>query len=302
MRIRTIKPEFWNNENLSACSMEAHFIAAALLNYADDEGYFNANPKLIKAAIFALREDSLNIHGVLTELSNIGYLQLYENPDGRIYGYINKFSEHQKINRPSSSKIKGLIDDSMIIHGGFTEYSVRPHCRNREQGTGNREKKKTKTKVLSKQEIKLPDWITSDQWNELLQHRTRIKKPLRTERAMNGILSKLKEGLDSGYSVEEMLTAIDLNGWQGFNYEWMERANGNSNQTKNQGNATQGGYSAKGLSQFPAINTRHDGRARPQRPLTAQEKTNIRSAKFISRLKAEAATEASATTTQALDG
>ena len=51
-RIRTIKPEFWRHEDLSALPADTHMLAAALLNYADDEGYFNANPKLVEAECF----------------------------------------------------------------------------------------------------------------------------------------------------------------------------------------------------------------------------------------------------------
>lgn len=130
-RIRTIKPEFWKDEELSALPEITHMFAAALLNYADDEGYFNANPALIKAELFPLREPSRNIHGMLSELSNIGYIKLYAGPKGKTFGHVVNFEVHQKVNRPTPSKIKGLID--------FTESSLNPHehlTAGKEQGTG----------------------------------------------------------------------------------------------------------------------------------------------------------------------
>lgn len=60
-RIRTIKPEFWTDEDMAEVSEPACLLAIGLLNYADDEGYFNANPKLIKAAVFPIREPSVPI-------------------------------------------------------------------------------------------------------------------------------------------------------------------------------------------------------------------------------------------------
>ena len=54
-RIRTIKPEFWRNEALSNISSEACLLAIGLLNHCDDEGYFNANPKLVESDVFPLR-------------------------------------------------------------------------------------------------------------------------------------------------------------------------------------------------------------------------------------------------------
>ncbi|STW12989.1 primosomal protein I [Klebsiella pneumoniae subsp. rhinoscleromatis] len=71
-RIRTIKPEFWTDEDMAEVSEPACLLAIGLLNYADDEGYFNANPKLIKAAVFPIREPSVPISG-----TNTGAFQLW---------------------------------------------------------------------------------------------------------------------------------------------------------------------------------------------------------------------------------
>lgn len=156
MRIRTVKPEFWTNEPLSNVSEAAALLALALLNYADDEGYFNANPKLILAACFPLRELSMSIHGAINELCVIDYIRLYEGSDNRRYGQVTAFKTHQRINRPTPSKIKQLLNTlplpvepinkkNSTIHGGFNEDSMRTHTRKgkeqgREQGKeGNRE-------------------------------------------------------------------------------------------------------------------------------------------------------------------
>ena len=115
MRIRTVKPEFWSNEDLSRVSPEAALLAIGLLNYADDEGYFNANIGLIKASVFPLRECSVNVPGMLRELSTIDYIAILDGTDGRRYGHILKFLDHQRINKPTPSKIKGLIDTTVAL-------------------------------------------------------------------------------------------------------------------------------------------------------------------------------------------
>lgn len=107
-RIRTIKPEFHANEKLSRCPESTHLLAAALLNYADDDGYFNANVHLIKAACFPLREPSVSIHDSLSALQFIGFLRLGVTVDTRSYGHIVNFLEHQRINRPTKSVIKNI--------------------------------------------------------------------------------------------------------------------------------------------------------------------------------------------------
>ncbi|GAB3287799.1 hypothetical protein [Parahaliea aestuarii] len=132
-RIRTVKPEFWQDEDLAAVSESSLLLAVGLLNHADDEGYFKAHPGLIKAAVFPLREPSLSIHGMFSELSNAGYLELFEGTDGKQYGLVRNFSKHQRINRPSPSKIASLrqiTEDSVNDHGGLTPGRER----NREQG------------------------------------------------------------------------------------------------------------------------------------------------------------------------
>ena len=111
-RIRTIKPDFWKHEDLSELPPETHMLAAALLNYSDDEGYFKANPKLVKADCCPLREDSSNIRRSLDDLSNIGYIKLFTGTDGKEYGQVIKFLEHQRVDRAKPSTIKKLEDST----------------------------------------------------------------------------------------------------------------------------------------------------------------------------------------------
>lgn len=138
-RIRTIKPEFNSDEELSSLSCQAHLMAEALLCYADDEGYFNANPGLVRAGTFPLRRDFENISGVLTELSSIGFLRFGAGPDGKRYGQVVHFKTHQRVSHPSPSKIRTLEivwEDS----GNPPEDFARPTETLRpEQGTGNGE-------------------------------------------------------------------------------------------------------------------------------------------------------------------
>ena len=111
-RIRTIKPEFWQDDDLAEVSETALLFAIGLLNHADDDGYFKANPKLIESVVFPLREPSVTTTVAIQELSSIGYITLYHGKDGKQYGKVNGFKNHQRINKPTPSKIKDLIDFS----------------------------------------------------------------------------------------------------------------------------------------------------------------------------------------------
>lgn len=166
-RIRTIKPEFWSDEDLSGLPAETHMLAAALLNHADDEGYFNANPKLVKAVCCPLREDSVSVHKSLELLSEVRYLRLLNGSDGKQYGQVMNFTKHQRVNRPTESKIKGLIvitEDSVSPHGAVTDGSP-PERKGKERKVSN-----SLSLTHAREQTLFPDEFTV---NDLV--RTRLK-------------------------------------------------------------------------------------------------------------------------------
>lgn len=138
-RIRTIKPEFWQNESLANVSLHAKLLAIALLNHADDEGYFLASAPLVRAACFPFDEDSKNVLGSLKELSSIGYIEVRECAGKRV-GIVCKFLTHQRIDKPQKSKLKSIFiencSDSKNVPGTLQERSKNAPAWNREQGTG----------------------------------------------------------------------------------------------------------------------------------------------------------------------
>lgn len=118
-RIRTIKPDFWLDEDLAQLPPDTRLLAIGLLNHSDDEGYFKANEKLVRAAIFPFSESSLSVQDMLSQLSKIGYIRLSKGPDGKLYGWVVNFLKHQRINRPTPSNINAL--------GLFSESSLNTH-------------------------------------------------------------------------------------------------------------------------------------------------------------------------------
>jgi hypothetical protein len=123
MRIRTIKPEFYQDEDLAQLPREVRLLAASLLVWADDEGYFRSHPALIAGALYPYDPDGKEfVHGGLTELSRSGFVQLFEGS----VGFLPGFPRHQVINRPTKSKLKdkALKQLELVeIHGVLTESS-----------------------------------------------------------------------------------------------------------------------------------------------------------------------------------
>ena len=121
-RIRTIKPEFWISEDIAQLSSDAALLAIGLLNFCDDEGYFRGLPAVIKSQVFPLRNDiDLNtLSGLLNELVGINYICFMECKDGRSYGHICKFKDHQKVSKFTASKIKPNLKKECVSQNTTT--------------------------------------------------------------------------------------------------------------------------------------------------------------------------------------
>lgn len=124
MRIRTIKPQFWTDIKIQKRSLSARLTFIGLWNFADDAGYFQAEPRLIKAALYPV-DDSFTVDNVseaLSELSVNAHIKLYES-HGEKYGYIPNFTKHQRINRPTPSVFPRFSDGSVSTQGVLFEPS-----------------------------------------------------------------------------------------------------------------------------------------------------------------------------------
>ena len=111
MRIRTIKPEFWQHPIMSRLPYDSRILALGLLNLADDEGYFDADPDYIRGAVL-FREDSSNVRRMLDELSRSGWITLCGAPE-RPIGRVVNFRKHQRVDRPQPSRLKQYaLDES----------------------------------------------------------------------------------------------------------------------------------------------------------------------------------------------
>ncbi|BDH46429.1 hypothetical protein TUM12370_24730 [Salmonella enterica subsp. enterica serovar Choleraesuis] len=101
-RIRTVKPEFWTDEKVVECSIPARLMFIGLFNFANDRGCLERSPKRLKMQIFPA--DVIDCEPLIKELIAHGLLTEY-SVSGNEYLHIKGFLRHQKINRPSVSKL-----------------------------------------------------------------------------------------------------------------------------------------------------------------------------------------------------
>jgi hypothetical protein len=101
-RIRSIKPEFWLNEDVAEWSRDTRLVFLGLLTYCQDHGVGSANVRRLASQILPMDEPveaSTIIRRALDECSRTGQVVVYEH-DGRPLYWVVKFSDHQRVDRP----------------------------------------------------------------------------------------------------------------------------------------------------------------------------------------------------------
>ncbi|MDK9494351.1 hypothetical protein QEZ40_000223 [Streptomyces katrae] len=106
-RIRTIKPEAFESEDLAAVDVTAVLTFFGLLTQADDSGRFRDHPAIIAGRLWALRPEHTPAHVAhdLEQLAEAGLVCRYTGCDGKSWLHIVTWDRHQKINRASESRL-----------------------------------------------------------------------------------------------------------------------------------------------------------------------------------------------------
>lgn len=105
-RIRTIKPSMFSSLTVSAWPIPLRWTFAGLFTYLDDKGRGLDEPRLIKAELYPL-DDAMTATKVakhLDVLTATGPLCRYVVA-GQGYIHVTSWTEHQRINRPTPSRI-----------------------------------------------------------------------------------------------------------------------------------------------------------------------------------------------------
>jgi DnaD/phage-associated family protein len=102
-RIRSIKPQFWLDEKLGNLPRDARLTYIGLWNLADDGGVFEWRPQKIRAQLFPydLELKDKHIEEWLKLLEGTEDIIQFFNEEGKPFGYIASFLEHQDIKKPS---------------------------------------------------------------------------------------------------------------------------------------------------------------------------------------------------------
>ncbi len=114
-RIRTIKPEFPQSESMGNVTRDARLCFIMLWTIADDSGRLRGASRMLASLLFPYDNDAPKLMAKwLAELEREHCIRRYQ-VDGAQYVEIAKWLDHQKIDRPSPSKIPAFDEGSRIV-------------------------------------------------------------------------------------------------------------------------------------------------------------------------------------------
>ena len=114
-RIRSIKPEFPQSESMGRVSRDARLLFIELWTICDDSGRTRGNSRMLASLLFPYDDDAPSlIDGWIAELENEHCIHRY-TAEGSTYIQIANWLNHQKIDKPSPSKIPAFVESSRIL-------------------------------------------------------------------------------------------------------------------------------------------------------------------------------------------
>jgi hypothetical protein len=125
-RIRSIKPELPESESIGRLSRDGRLLFILLFTLADDDGRLRGASRLIASQLYPYDEDAAGlIDGWLAEVEREGLIVRYEVAGAR-YASITGWKKHQKIDKPSASKLPPPSEPSKTIPRDFDDHSAKP--------------------------------------------------------------------------------------------------------------------------------------------------------------------------------
>lgn len=104
-RIRTIKPSFWSDPDITELSWDARLLLIGLISMADDRGRFISTHSSVCGYVFPHEDIApAKFRRLMQSVEKSGVVQLY-TVEGRAYGRFPKWEQHQKISHPQNSTI-----------------------------------------------------------------------------------------------------------------------------------------------------------------------------------------------------
>jgi hypothetical protein len=208
-RIRSIKPEFPQSESMGRVSRDARLCFIQMWTIADDEGRLRGNSRMLASLLFPYDDDApALIDAWMGELAREGCIVRYE-ADGASYIQIAKWLSHQKIDKPSASKIPAFAEPSRIV---AKPRESSPLDQGEDQGRDQGEEGiKERSRAVA---FAPPVWVPPELWASYLKVRTK-KRADNNAHALGLIVADLERFKASGMDAVSILETSVKSGWSG---------------------------------------------------------------------------------------
>lgn len=103
-RIRTLKPEWLEDQRLLACSERARLLTVVLILIADDYGNGRGHPDFVKAQAGLYDVTTPDLESALFELQSCGFIELYLH-NQQSYFSIRNWDKHQRVDKPGKPRV-----------------------------------------------------------------------------------------------------------------------------------------------------------------------------------------------------
>ena len=223
-RIRTIKPEFPQSESMGRVSRDARLCFVQLWTLADDAGRLRGNSRMLASLLYPYDDDAKDlIPAWLCELEQEGCIARYQS-DGGTYIQISEWSKHQKIDKPSPSKLPeptGQKPDEQQTLANPRESSrsvvVGMEGNGKdlgEEGSKDREKPRASRSATPPR----PDDVSEQVWSDWCQ----LRKTKRASVTETVLRESRAEAEKAGVTFERFLTIWCVRGSQGLLADWLK--------------------------------------------------------------------------------
>ena len=219
-RIRTIKPEFPQSESMGRVSRDARLCFIQMWTLADDSGRLRGNSRMLASLLFPYDDDaSTHIDSWVKELENEGCVLRY-SVNGTSYIQINAWSKHQKIDKPSISKIPEppttVKEDSRILANVRECSSL--EGKGKDQGKDQGEGEEKNPRAPRSAPISKPDDVSYQVWSDWCKLR-KDKKASVTETVLREARA---EAAKAYLPLERFLSIWCVRGSQGLQADWLK--------------------------------------------------------------------------------
>ena len=144
-RNRMIKPEFWEDVKIAKLNIIERLLFIALWNFADDEGFLPYDLQWIKAKVFPY-DKRIKIKVAIHNLLSSGFLKAQNDTL-----LIKNFTKHQRLCRPSESKLKANFENHSQNEEKFNECSMNAHNSFTLEVKGSRKEVEKNRKEINKE-------------------------------------------------------------------------------------------------------------------------------------------------------